>query len=140
MRVWLLCVSVCCLCLSLSVLTFLSPISPHPLPFPISPSPPPRTPDRSSPAGTSSDIENADGHADVSLSFNGFTVAAVVSEAYSVPARLGLLSTFHSPSTMTALNIVHRIMLQREQFQKRYDKKSKAEDAYVAQKSYVQEG
>ncbi len=91
-------------------------------------------------AGSSSDIENTAGHADVSLNFDGSKVAAVVEEEYAVPSRLGLLRTFPSPSPMTALNIVHRIMLQREQFQKRYDKKSKAEDAYVAQKSYVVEG
>jgi hypothetical protein len=84
-------------------------------------------------------MENATGHADVALSYNGSNVAAMVTEAYAVPARLGLLRSFSSPSPMTALNIVHRIMLQRDQFQKRYEKKSKAEDAYVANKSYVQE-
>jgi hypothetical protein len=62
-----------------------------------------------------------------------------VKEEYAVPERMGILETFTSPSPLTTLSIIHRIMQQREQFQKRYDKKSKVEGEYVAQKTYVEE-
>lgn len=90
--------------------------------------------------GTVSDIQNATGHTSVSLNFDPLDVENVINQEYAVPAKLNILKTFKSPVPLTALDIIHRIIEQREQYQKRYDKKSKAEDAYVAQKSYVQEG
>ncbi len=91
------------------------------------------------PAGTVSDIENEAGHGHVSLEYRPAEVGAVVREEYAVPHRMGILKTFKSPTPLTALNIIHRIMEQRDQYQRRFDKKSKAEDDYVAQKAYVQE-
>jgi hypothetical protein len=76
----------------------------------------------------------------MSLDFHSEDADAAVASAYAVPARLGILRSFPSPSPLTALSVIRRIMEEREQFQKRYDKKSKAEDEYVANKSYVQEG
>lgn len=60
-------------------------------------------------------------------------------EAYAVPARMGILSTFSSPRSMTALNIVERILAQRNTYQARYEAKSAKEADYVKNKEYVEE-
>ncbi len=91
-------------------------------------------------AGTVSDIENVEGHASLSLDFHKGDAEAVVTQEYALPAKMGILQTFTSPSPLTALDVIKRIMVQREQYQRRYDKKAKAEGDYVANKTYVQEG
>ncbi len=60
-------------------------------------------------------------------------------EAYAVPARLGILRTFTSPRTLSALNIMERIRGQRDSYQARYESKSRKEEDYVKGKTYVQE-
>ena len=59
-------------------------------------------------------------------------VGAVVESEYAAPQRLGILREFSSPSHLTALSIVQRIVEQRNAFQRRHDKKSVAEEKYIA--------
>lgn len=76
----------------------------------------------------------------MSLHYHGSDVALALQQEYAVPAKMGILRTFKSPmAQLTALSIIKRIMVAREQYQKRYEKKSKAEEDYVAKKEYVQE-
>jgi hypothetical protein len=56
-----------------------------------------------------------------------------------VPRRLGILREITSPRSLTALDVIDRILSQRENFQRRYEKKSVTEAAYVQAKAYVQE-
>ena len=64
-------------------------------------------------------------------------------ELQYAPRRLGILREFASPSPLTALSIVTRIIEARDAFKRRHDKKSVAEAKYVANKAsvaYVEEG
>lgn len=89
--------------------------------------------------GTTSDLRNEDGHHHMGWEYVPEEVDRLTDEAFAVPKRLGILRTFASPSPLTALHVIERIMKQREAFQSRYERKSKSEAAYVAQKTYVQE-
>jgi ethanolamine-phosphate cytidylyltransferase len=89
--------------------------------------------------GTAADVLNKGAHEDLHLEFSDAKARDLFEAAYAVPKAKGMLREFASPSSLTALDIVHRIMAQREQFQKRYETKSKSEANYVANKTYVQE-
>ena len=90
--------------------------------------------------GVTCDLTDAQGHARLGLEYDAQTSSDAREEAYAVPARLGLLRTMPSPRCLTALDIVARIINQRDMFQARYEKKSKTEEAYVKGKTYVVEG
>jgi hypothetical protein len=84
-------------------------------------------------------MTNVAAHVGINRECNVADAEAAMDVAYAIPSQRGILRTFASPSPLTALDIVNRIMRQREQFKKRYEKKSKAEGDYTAHKSYVQE-
>ncbi|KAG2422672.1 hypothetical protein HXX76_015837 [Chlamydomonas incerta] len=64
----------------------------------------------------------------------------VEEERYEVPRRMGLFTELHSPSDVTARNIIHRIVDKRAAFEARNAKKVKGEEAYyTGAKQYVQE-
>ena len=89
--------------------------------------------------GTTCDLTDADGHARLGLHYDVQTALDAREEAYSVPARLGILKTMPSPETLTALHIVSRILKQRDMFQARYTRKAASEETYIQNKQYVQE-
>ncbi len=89
--------------------------------------------------GVTCDLTDAQGHHKLGLEYDAQTSSDAREEAYAVPAKMGILKTMPSPRCLTALDIVARILQQRDMFQARYEKKSKTEDAYVKQKSYVAE-
>ena len=89
--------------------------------------------------GTMSDSENAAGHEHLGWPFRGDATRSHLARAYAVPAALGILRTFASPTPLTALDIIDRIILSRAAFQKRYEKKSKMEEGYYEGKGFVQE-
>ena len=89
--------------------------------------------------GTTCDLTDARGHARLGLQFDAVTASDAREEAYAVPARLGILREMPSPETLTALDIVSRILAQRDMFQARYEKKAASEETYVKNKVYVQE-
>ncbi len=62
-----------------------------------------------------------------------------IDASYALAAERGILHAFESPSTLTVPDIIHRIVERRVEFQKRYDKKSKSEAAYMEKRTYVQE-
>ena len=89
--------------------------------------------------GTTCDLTDKDGHDRLDFDYDAQSASYVREEAYAVPAKLGILRTIPSRRTMTALQIVARIMSQRDNFTKRYEVKAAKEAAYVAQKTYVVE-
>ena len=89
--------------------------------------------------GSVSDIANSSGHSAVHISYDEAQVSQVVAREYEVPQRLGILREFRSTSPLTALTIIERIIAQRAAFQRRFDKKSKSEEAYIQNKSFVAE-
>ena len=89
--------------------------------------------------GTTCDLTDAQGHARLGLQYDVLTAIDAREEAYAVPSRLGVLVTMDSPKTLTALDIVSRILGQRDMFQARYEKKAASEELYVKQKVYVEE-
>lgn len=89
--------------------------------------------------GEISDTENAKGHEHMGWGYDGARAAAQLKSVYAVPEAMGILRTVHSPRQLTALDIIDRILSQRAMFTARYERKSKMEDAYVAQKTYIQE-
>jgi ethanolamine-phosphate cytidylyltransferase len=90
--------------------------------------------------GTTCDLTDAQGHSRLGLQYDALTASDAREEAYAVPARLGCLVTMPSPKTLTALDIVSRILGQRDMFQARYEKKAASEEVYIKNKTYVQEG
>jgi ethanolamine-phosphate cytidylyltransferase len=87
--------------------------------------------------GTVSDMTNADGHRAAQLDFERADVGAVVQSEYAAPSRLGILREFASPSPLTALSIVTRIIEARDAYKRRHDKTSVAEANYLANKASV---
>ena len=85
--------------------------------------------------GTVSDMTNADAHRAAQLNFERADVGAVVESEYAAPQRLGILREFASPSPLTALSIVQRIIEARDAYTRRHDKKAVAEAKYVANKA-----
>jgi ethanolamine-phosphate cytidylyltransferase len=89
--------------------------------------------------GTVSDMTNKAAHEQLGWSMNDSKVSHLIDQSVAIPRAMNILKVFESPSPLTALDIVGRIFTQRDMFQGRYDRKSKMEDAYVKNKSYVQE-
>lgn len=90
--------------------------------------------------GTVSDFENSEGYEHMGWRYSGEKVAKAMEQAFAVPKALGILRTFPSPSPLTAVSIIDRIMTSRTQFQARYEKKSRKEAEYYAhEKAYVRE-
>jgi ethanolamine-phosphate cytidylyltransferase len=89
--------------------------------------------------GTVSDIANSNGHSSMSLGFNQGNVESLFAKEYAVPFSRGILREFTSKSSLTALSVIERILAQRNAFQMRYDKKSKAEEDYIQTKGFVEE-
>jgi len=89
--------------------------------------------------GTVSDISNSNGHVTTSLECNQENVGSLIACEYAVPKSLGILREFKSTSSLTALSILKRICVQRQAFETRYDKKSKAEESYQQSKVFVEE-
>jgi ethanolamine-phosphate cytidylyltransferase len=89
--------------------------------------------------GTVSDIANSNGHSSMSLGFNQGNVESLFAKEYAVPFSRGILREFISKSSLTALSVIERILAQRNAFQMRYDKKSKAEEEYIQTKGFVEE-
>ncbi len=66
--------------------------------------------------------------------------ADAVSLANVVPADMGILKVFESPSRLRVADIIQRIMDQREEFTKRNKSKAAKEATYIAtQKEFVEE-
>jgi ethanolamine-phosphate cytidylyltransferase len=89
--------------------------------------------------GTVSDIANSNGHSSMSLGFNQGNVESLFAKEYALPFSRGILREFTSKSSLTALSVIERILVQRNAFQMRYDKKSKAEEEYIQTKGFVEE-
>ena len=89
--------------------------------------------------GTTCDLTDKDGHERLDFDYDEKSAGFVRAEAFAVPAKLGILRTLPSRRTLTALQIVARILAQRESFQLRYESKAAKEAAYVAGKVYVEE-
>jgi cytidyltransferase-like protein len=90
--------------------------------------------------GTVSDMQNEAGHEALGWSYHADTVASKRRHAYAVPERMGILRTFTSPSALTAVDVIHRIMASRAQFQRRYTAKAAKESEYYASvKTFVPE-
>ena len=89
--------------------------------------------------GTTCDLTDAVGHAKLGLHYDAITASDAREEAYTVPFKLGILKTMDSPRGLTALDIICRILAQRDLFQARYEKKSASEESYVKNKVYVEE-
>lgn len=89
--------------------------------------------------GSISDYASAEGHEAMGWTYDAPRVATDIEDEYAVPKAQGILATFTSPRTLTALDIIIRIFDQRSMFQSRYDRKSKMETTYVQNKTYVQE-
>jgi len=60
-------------------------------------------------------------------------------DPYKLPKSLGIYKEIQSPSTLTAQEIVDRIIKQRSDYQSRFEKKAKKEEQYLEQKKYVPE-
>jgi ethanolamine-phosphate cytidylyltransferase len=89
--------------------------------------------------GTVSDSINKSAHDILGWEFNEVEARFARDEATAVAKQMNILHTFESPSSLTALDIIDRIVIQREQYQRRFDKKSKTEAAYNESKTYVEE-
>jgi len=89
--------------------------------------------------GTTCDLTDAVGHARLGLQYDALIASDAREEAYAVPSSKGLLVTIPSPKTLTALDIVSRILAQRETYQVRYEKKAANEESYNKNKTYVKE-
>ena len=90
--------------------------------------------------GSMSDSQNAAGHEHLGWPFHGDATRSHHERAYAVPASLGILRTFASPTPLTALDIIDRIILSRAAFQQRYEKKAKMEESYYSGKAFLPEG
>lgn len=89
--------------------------------------------------GSVSDVENAGGHEHLGWAWQADATSTMISDEYAVPRKLGILREIKSPRSITALDVIDRILQQRESFQRRFEKKSVSEAAYVQAKAYVQE-
>lgn len=56
------------------------------------------------------------------------------SDPYALPRQKGILKVIPSEGTLTVLDIVKRIFIQRDRFQMKFEKKKAAEDAYYSSK------
>ncbi|RYG49284.1 hypothetical protein EON67_06815, partial [archaeon] len=89
--------------------------------------------------GSNSDFKNAAAQERLGWKYADKPVLQALEEAYTVPLSMGIVRSFTSPSTLTALDVVHRILAARATFESRYERKSKMEAEYVANKGYVEE-
>ena len=62
-----------------------------------------------------------------------------MSSAYSVAEEMGILVNFESPSKMTTSDVISRVMSHRSEFMKKFSKRSKKEETYYSEKSFVEE-
>jgi len=60
-------------------------------------------------------------------------------DPYYIPKKMGIYRELPSQSKLTAGDIVDRILKNREQYEQRFKDKNKKEQAYLEQKTYVQE-
>ena len=89
--------------------------------------------------GTVSDMQDEAGYTRMGWGFDQGKFEEKRAGEYAVPERLGILRTINSPRALTSLEIIDRIFSNHSMFAARYARKSKMEEAYVANKSYVVE-
>lgn len=84
-------------------------------------------------------MTNSSGHSQLHWDYHKQAAQAAITEAYALPASKGILKVFESPSSLTAVSIISRILSQQSLFAKRNEKKSAMESEYNKNKTYVQE-
>jgi ethanolamine-phosphate cytidylyltransferase len=67
------------------------------------------------------------------------TLPDAAEDPYAVPREMGALKAVRSPRALKTQDIVDRIIAQKVEFEKKFKKKAASEEAYNAQKEFVQE-